>query len=383
LWKDPVLVRHRLVDRAGAEAGYTVRAACPSGSHDTETLRAVDEEYRHADLAALTEGRLLSVQATPALLAGAVDLLGDIAQPLLEVPSWLLEEPEVDQLMAEQKAHGVALALGDFRGTPAQLGALEMVQTVMVDAEDPDLARIIEARGDATVIARGPATRASLERALAAGADMAEAAWVYPDDERHEGQLAAVEAHCLELLAMLDRQPAEPAQVADLISTSPELSVAVLRQVNSSAVALRHRVDSVPHATVLAGPRRLRTIAVAALSGARSDGVDALWAILSRAHAVAELTGREAGYTTGLLSGLADVRRFPIDWLTERAGVSSQVSAALLARRGQLGSAVGAVAAHEAGDPAGVATLGMDPWAVSRAWITAVVESRELLPGLT
>jgi EAL and modified HD-GYP domain-containing signal transduction protein len=254
---------------------------------------------------------------------------------------------------------------------------------VMVDAGEPDLRPTIAACAGTPVVACGATSRAALDRALGLGADLAETQWVFPDDERHAGDLVAEEMQCLELLALLDQHPADPGQVAEIISASPELSVAVLRQVNSSAVALRHRVDSVRHATVLVGPRRLRTIAVSALSGARHGHVDALWAVLSRAWAVSELTGRDAGYTAGLLSGLADVRQFPLDWLADRAGVSDQVRAALLSRRGRLGTTVAAVAAYEAGDLERVEATGLDPWVVSRAVLEAVVRSQEILPDLT
>ena len=402
-WQVPVLVRYRLADAEGRPGGYGLRMAAPYDVDDTTVLEALDEEYRSTDLEqvsgwsagpdvpqrsrwrrapAQTDGGLFCVQATPALLAGASDLLGDISAAVVEVPSWLLGAPEVDQLMAEQADRGVRFALGGFRGTPAQVEALAVADTVMVDAQDRRLGDVVAACGSARVVARAADSRATERRALAAGAHLVETVWVYPDDERTPGDLDAVESQCLALLAALDQQPADPDQVAEVVSASPELSVAVLRQVNSSAVALRHRVDSVRHATVLAGPRRLRTVAVAALSGARQDGTDALWAVLARARAVADLTGRETGYTVGLLSGLADVRRFPLDWLTTRAGVSPQVSAALLAQRGTLGTAVAAVAAHEAGDVAEVASLGLDPWVVSRAWLSAVVQTRTLLPDL-
>lgn len=382
VWQVPVLVRCRFTDRYGHDAGYALRMAAPYDVDADDVLAALDAEYRSTDLTALAESRLFCVQATPALLAGASDLLGEIAHPVVEVPSWLLGAPGVDRLMAEQRDRGVRFALGGFRGTPEQVQALEVADMVMVDAEDPRLDEVVTACGSAEVVACGPASRAAADRAVAAGAALVETTWVYPDDDRDPGHLDAVEAQCLALLAALDQQPADPEQVAEVISASPELSVAVLRQVNSSAVALRHRVDSVHHATVLAGPRRLRTVAVAALSGARRDGIDALWAVLARARAVADLTGRETGYTAGLLSGLADVRRFPLDWLTARAGVSSQVRTALLGRRGPLGTAVAAVAAHEAGDPAQAAALGLDPWVVSRAWLDAVAQTRALLPDL-
>ncbi|MCL2422420.1 MAG: HDOD domain-containing protein [Micrococcales bacterium] len=375
-WQVPVLVRYRFVDASGQVAGYGLRMAAPHGTDESTVGEALDDEYRRTDLTELADERMLCVPATPALLAEAGELLGP--EHVVQVPANLLASAQVAALAAQ----GVRLAVGGFTATPAQLDALEWAEMVVVDAEDEHLDDLVAASGDTAVLALGPGSRASVDRAVAAGASLVETTWVYADDPREPGDLNAVEAQCLALLAVLDQQPAEPDKITETISTSPELSVAVLRHVNSTAAALRHRVDSVRHAAVLAGPRRLRTIAVAELSGSRQDGIDALWAILARARTVADLTGREAGYTAGLLSGLADVRRFPLDWLATRAGVSPQVSTALLARRGSLGAAVAAVAAHEAGQPADVAALGMDPWVVSRAWTDALVETRSMLPDL-
>ena len=149
----------------------------------------------------------------------------------------------------------------------------------------------------------------------------------------------------------------------------------VLRLVNLSAFAVRREVDSVRQAVVLVGPEHLAALAVSALVDARASSVAPLWSILTRAAACRTLGRHDNASTVGLLSAVASqLRMTPAD-LVARTGVSDDVAAALRDRTGPWGPVLAAVLAHEADDVDGVRSTGLDPVAVSDAYLAAVTSS--------
>lgn len=392
----PVLVRHRVVDAQGDTSAYSVRcrieesvlieaeARTPVDSpFPDEVCHPVDLEYERTDLSMLSGGRALLLRATPKILSGASDVLDQTPGAVLVVARRLLNVPDITERLPQLREWGFQIALGDYVGDPAQEALLDVCDAVMVESSDRTAQIIADLDGRAQTIVDSVNTKAALDAAFAAGADLVCRTWTLTDVPRAPGELNADEVQSLQLLNLLDNQPMNQEAIVDLVGSSPELSVQALRLVNSSAAALRHRVDSVRQATVLAGPRRLRTIAIAALTHGERSCVDDLWAVLARAVAVAELTGKETGYTAGLLSGLADQRNFPIEWLVEQSGVSPQVEAALISGSGVMGAAIAAVTAVENAEPDRSMEVGLEPWAVSRSWLAGLAESWKIASALS
>lgn len=134
-----------------------------------------------------------------------------------------------------------------------------------------------------------------------------------------ECELPTFPAATLEALDIIRDEEASLADVAKKLELDPELSVRVLRLVNSAGFGLRHAVDELPHAVQLVGRASLETLLISiglreALPSTSMHGFDparfwnAAWrrATTSRSFA-ARICPSEAPsmFTAGLLQDLA------------------------------------------------------------------------------
>ena len=151
--------------------------------------------------------------------------------------------------------------------------------------------------------------------------------------------------------------------------------MSALRLVNSSAIGIHNRVDTVRRAVMLLGPRPISALTVAALSGSGTHSTAGLWFMLTRAIACRIVADDEAAYTVGLLSAVASQLRVAPSDLIARTGVSDDVRDALLSLSGPYGPTLAAVLAHEENDIAGVEATGLPPLDVANAYLAAITEA--------
>lgn len=389
-WTAPSLLRQPVVDPSGVTVAYAARVLVPGARFEsdpveptTAQLAAVQQEIAVTDLEHLSAGQPVILQVVPGMLADGAPAL-DPARVHLEVPGFMAGDPTSIARVEAAIAGGSSLVVGNFINRPEQAALLGLADLVKVDARRPDLDTLVALAHAAgvRVVAEQANTAALQRRAFAAGADLVQGPWHLPDIPETAGEMSVGEVQALQLLDLLSEEPLDIDAVTGLIATEPGLSIGVLRLVNSSAFALRQRIDSVRRATVLVGPRRLRSLAVTSLAGAGSTSVDDLWVVLTRALTLWDLRGDDSGYTAGLLSAVADLRHFSSLWLVALSGVSDDVASALAHGGGRTGALLAAVRAHEAGEPAGVLAAGLDPHTVSRAWQVALPEALGIAQAL-
>ena len=386
--------RQPVVTPDGAVRGYaiqvTVRTPLAGGRHAVDAARLIHEEYARLDLAALTGGAVAFVRATGAMLDGTQPLPHSLGGLVLVVPPEAATDPRLADHLGRRRADGVGLALADYRpGDPATDALLPLVDLVTVDlgrgpAVTADAVDRARSAGLAVLVERVD-TEAAVRFCTAQHADLLQGPLFPRDTTPRGGELSAGQLQCLELMQLLSADPVDQTAVVDMVAADPELSMRVLRLVNLSAFAVRHEVDSVRQAVVLVGPGHLAALAVSALVDARASTVGTLWFALSRAGACRTLGRHDNASTVGLLSAVAaQMRLSPLD-LVRRTGVSDDVAAALRDRSGPWGPALAAVLAHEADDAAGVLASGLQPDAVSDAYldaVTAALTTATALAGL-
>ena len=390
-WSAPAIGRQPVVRPDRSVFAWALRAEpMPTGPADSgngaadQTDRAVEAEYALLDLGALTGDQPLLVRCTPRMLSGERPLAADGVEVVLEIPGALVADPATPGRIATLRAQGTRLVLGDYDATPEQDALLDDVHIVKVAADAPDLAELVDHAHEAgaTVIVEHADSRADIDRALDAGADMLQGPMFERGGDVMEHELTAGELQCLELMALLSDDPVDQAAVIGLVAADPMLSVRVLHLVNSSAFGLPREIDSVRQAVVLVGPHHLSALAISSLIGSRPSTVAELWGILTRALACWDLAGSDAGYTVGLLSAVAEQRHLAVETLISRTGVSQEVADALFFHAGPLGESLAAIVAHEANDMMGVLAAGKDPHDVSSALLAAVPEALAIASSL-
>jgi EAL and modified HD-GYP domain-containing signal transduction protein len=164
-------------------------------------------------------------------------------------------------------------------------------------------------------------------------------------------------------------------EVVDLVSRDPGLSYKVLRHVNSAAVGLRAKVDSIQRGVVLMGLGRIRAWATLfAMAGLGSRPTEILNLGLLRANLcerLCRLCGQgtpETAYTVGLLSVLDAMLGRPFASVLNELPLADEIKQAIALHQGPYGQLLeGALALERNAWPAAVCAH-LDPADIVEAY---------------
>jgi len=158
----------------------------------------------------------------------------------------------------------------------------------------------------------------------------------------------------LRLLEKLNDPNAGVEEIEQLISQDAGLSFKVLRFINSAAMGLPRKVDSIQRAIVLMGLNRIRSWAsLITLTGIRGKPTELMVMSLIRARLCESLlreTGRsapETGFTIGLFSLLDAMLDQPLTVILKQVPLSEEVRAAITRLEGPGGEALRCAIAYE------------------------------------
>lgn len=357
------------------------------GRHGAPTDAPIEAQYAALDLEVLAGGLRVFVRATAGLLVTDWPHAEPPGGLTLEVPRRFAGHPDAAAHLARLRATGRLLALADYVPDGDQDALLALVDLVKVDlsrgeAGSADAIARAHVHG-VRVIVEHVNTETAVHFCTARGVDLLQGPLFHRDATPTTRTFSTGELQVLRLTALLTAADVDSRGVVRVIGSDPELTMRVLRLVNSGAIGARHRIDSVRRAVVMLGPQSLLALAMTSLVGARSDTSEGLWTMLTRAVACRSLVGNDAAYTVGLLSAAAaQLRVAPAD-LVARTGVSDDVSDALLTLSGPFGPVLAAVLAHEENDDEGVGATGLDPAAVAQAYLGAVADAHAVAASLT
>ena len=324
------------------------------------------------------------VNLTRSFLVGRAAIPASPERLVLEITRSVVVDDDLLVGVESLRSRGFRVAMAGFEGRPEQLRLLPLVDYVKIDVIDDGhrLDGLVEATRahDVTLIASRVEDELMMARCAELGFEQFQGYLLERPVVLETVTLNPHQVGCLRLMGLLSSEDASVDQIADAIALDPGLSLRVLRVVNSASAGLRRHVDSVRQATVLVGPRTLRSIvALSVLSGTVADTPHNLWSVLSRAQACASLAGTDTAFTVGLLSGVADVLGADPDRLLSSTGVSAELRAAIIDREGADGLALSAVVAHERDDVDAVEATGINVFDVSRVYLEALSRTLDIV----
>lgn len=374
----PTFGRLAIVDRKRQVLAYAlpVLTALDGDVADAAAAASLHQVYRTVDLEKYVADRPAFIWSTPAMLAGHESIppsQGGVG--LLVHPTATRRADGAEQIIALSEK-GTPTVLVKFAGEPGQRALLPFVSHVMVDVADGtlDLGELVTVAHNAgvTVIAENVQGTLGPAKAWGLGVDFLMGSIYHNEKPTKVRSLDPGEIQCLEVVRLLSAPEVDTTRIAEVLSSDPEMTVRVLHLVNSVAIGLPQRVDSLHRAIIMLGPSKLTTLVMASLISSRIQQMDALWFLLARAAACRELAGDDAGYTVGLLSAFSEETGIPVSVLVEKSLVSEEVARALDSYEGHLGATLAAVVAHEHGDAAGVAATAWRPEQVAHAYLVAL-----------
>lgn len=204
----------------------------------------------------------------------------------------------------------------------------------------------------------------------------------------------SADPHKVQLLHLLRlvQGDAETAEIAEAMKQDPLLTFRILRYLNSAALGLDHRIDSLGQALIILGRQRLtRWLSVLLFSVREPNFGD--WLLVESALTrgrLMEVLGeqlmpgkaKDPLFLTGIFSCLDRLLHRPLAELLNDMPLSEDVRAALLERRGPFADLLAVAEACDAFDlgrmESTALAAGLEPHAVNRALLSATAWASEV-----
>jgi c-di-GMP phosphodiesterase len=355
------------------------------------TSQVISSTFGTFGLENIADGRPVFINFTRAFLTGIIPIPVEPEGVVIEVFEDVVADSELLAGLRELAEQGYRIAVDDYRGDAARAALLDIADYVKIDVTDlaptalPGLVAQVRHFGAALVATRIQDAE-TYQRCIDLGFEMFQGPHLQRPVVLERRTLSPSQLICVRLLNDL-ADPETPIQrIEQMVGTDPGLTLRLLRTANSSAVGAVNEVASLRQALVIIGPRRLRSWVVLTLleGSATTASSDGLWSVLARAFSCQRLGGGEAdlAFTIGLLSGAAQLLGVEPEVVADGAGVGHEAREALLDGSGVAGRALIAVLAHERDDDEGIASTGLLPFDVSRAYLESLSESLKLVHDL-
>jgi len=287
--------------------------------------------------------------------------------PAQRVVLELLEDQVVDDalltVLGELVEQGFAIALDDFRPTPATEQLLEYAQIIKVDvlehtgqALEELVARLRAHRPTLTLLAEKVETHEDFEHCRELGFDTFQGYFFARPSLLQQSRLPSQGLTALGAMAELTATE-DFDELHRIITRDVGLSMRLLRYANSAYVSLPRRVGSVQEGLSWLGAITVRRFALmAALASARDVPDVLLLTALVRARMCQLLSGAgesaagDSYFTVGLFSVADALANAPMVDVIEQLPFREDIAAALLHGSGELGELLTDVVAYERGD---------------------------------
>jgi c-di-GMP-related signal transduction protein len=394
--------RQALYDWTGAVFGYELlfRGAADeveaSRRSAFATSQVIVNAFTEFGLEQLVGGRKCFINLTRDFLVGALPLPFEPDHAILEIVETIEIDEEVVSGVSDLVDRGYEIALDDFvfgLGHERLLGLATYVKLDLLIREEDELAEVVDQCRKfpgLKLVAERVETEDHIALAERLGFDLIQGYAVGRPQVLSAVALSPSRLRRLELLGALsaDSDTADTEKVVSIVTADPALSFRVLRATNSAAVGLMRKVGSVRDAVVLLGSDKIRQwVALMLVSDiAESANEEQLSITMARAklcQSVAErlnLSG-DAGFTVGLLSGVAELISEPIAELVTRLPLTVEVNDALIDGHGRLGQVLSLVRAYEATDVNVLLSSPVPTAELAKAYLAAVGWSMRTVEG--
>jgi len=274
---------------------------------------------------------------------------------VLEVSEQTPPTPALISRMAELHAQGFRFALDDVAGTaPGLHRLLPLVDYVKLDVQKVDLSSLMKLaprfrESRKTLIAEKVESREEFKNCLDMGFDYFQGYYFAKPVIMSGKKLSPSQLAVMELMTLVTSD-ADNLEIERAIKRDVSLALNLLRLVNTPAVGLRHRVDSLSQAVMILGRRQLQRwlqIMLYAEPSKRGHSMTPLLMLATtRGRLLELLAGKlrpahrqsaEIAFTVGIMSLMDTLFGLPMGDILAQIPVSAEVTGALLEREGFFG----------------------------------------------
>jgi EAL and modified HD-GYP domain-containing signal transduction protein len=187
------------------------------------------------------------------------------------------------------------------------------------------------------------------------------------------------------ILSRLQQPDVTIAEVEAIMSEDSSLSQRLQRCINSAAIGMPRKIQSIQHAIRMIGLDHIRTLSSLVVLSSLDDKPRELTRTSVIRARMCQILGegpsRQYGsfFTTGLFSTLEAFWDCPMEKALEQIPVSDEIRNALLHKNGPKGRMLAAVIAYEQGDWDALIQMRIDPEKIAKAYLDSVAWGEELL----
>lgn len=281
---------------------------------------------------------------------------------VVEVLETVRPEPEILTALKQLSEAGHQIALDDFILTPETEELVQYADIVKVDVLEQSRAQVasqvfrLRKLKDLTLLAEKVETHEDFEYCQQLGFDFFQGFFFSKPQVMSGRRIAPSRLAMLRLMAELQRPEIDMGVLQQIIETDVNLSVKLLRQINSCFYSLLSEVKSVRQAIIYLGVMHIRNWACVVALGTIDDKPQEVVTMSLVRAKMCELLGgvqdAEQGsefFTVGLFSMLDTLFDSPMEEVLEQMPLDSEIKAALMSREGRLGNVLANVEAHEKG----------------------------------
>jgi EAL and modified HD-GYP domain-containing signal transduction protein len=303
--------------------------------------------------------------SAPLIMSDVIELL-----PRNKVVLEILEHVEVTHALVQRckalKECGFTLALDDFTGREADFKPLlDVVDIVKVDVKDMDQATLWKItaalkRLGVRLLAEKVDTRAQVDRCLELGYELFQGYYFAKPSIITGKRLSHAESALMRLLGLV-LTDGETSQIEGVFKQNPDLSLNLLKLVNSAATGAKARVHSLSHAITVLGRKQLRRwlqLLLFTLSSAPAAEFPSPLLVLAATRGkLMELVAtalkpgdrdfQDRAFMTGILSLVNALLGMPMQEIIGGVPLDQDAKQALLERTGLLGKMLALVEALE------------------------------------
>ena len=350
----------------------------------TATARVCHIAFYEAGLEKLAGKRKLFLNAPREWLLNPELLLPNPKQLVVEVLETVTVDTQVLAALKKIRRMGFEVALDDFILMPETAPLLDVAHIVKVDLQQPfDEAAVAlyKSRG-LKLLAEKVEDDDTFERLRGMGFTLFQGYfYARPQTQRdYTDRRSNNRAALLRLVAELQRRNADFREIENIVMQDAQLTFQLLRYVNSAFFHYKGRIETVFQALQVLGLKQLRNMALIMLMANNGPASKLLLAqALTRAGMCERLaagvgSSEDSAFLAGLLSMMGELLGQSLPKLLTELALSTELTKAILTKKGRLGGLLHDVEAFEAGSIHGWAPDRVElynrAWLQSQAWTT-------------
>ena len=392
-----IVARQPICDRQQRTIGYELlfrdlgTEQCVFGNAEEATSRVVFNFIVEIGLDRLVGPSKAFINLTRDFMMGMNSELLPRDRVVLEILEDSVPDPAFLTALGALKARGFQFAIDDFNFQEQLMPFLPYCSFIKVDMQSVDRGRLIHEMPSmqslsVKLLAEKVESQDEFEFCLEQGFEYFQGFYFCKPKIVSAATMPANRLTVFRLLTKLHQADVTIKEVESLIGEDPSLSYRILRYINSAAIAMPRKIESIRQAVRMVGLDHIRTLTSLVLLFSLDDKPRELIKTSVVRARMCQLLG-EGGpthhhgnfFTTGLFSTLNAFLNCSMQKALEQLSLSDEIREALLYGEGLPGRVLSAVIAFEQADWDKLDQLGIEPQRIATACFDSVSWGEDLL----